>query len=72
MSKVKCYVLDTNIIMRDPEVLNGFADNEVVLPEVVQRELDHLKNAPGQKGYEARQAVNAIDFGKSHAYVCCR
>ena len=61
MSKVKCYVLDTNIIMRDPEVLNGFADNEVVLPEVVQRELNHLKNALGQKGYEARQAVNAID-----------
>lgn len=61
MAKTKCYVLDTNIVMRNPEVLNGFAENEVVLPEIVQRELDHLKNAPGQKGYEARQAVNAID-----------
>ncbi len=61
MSKIKCYVLDTNIIMRNPEVLNGFADNEVVLPEIVQRELDHLKNALGQQGYEARQAANAID-----------
>lgn len=61
MSKEKCYILDTNIIMRDPEVLNGFADNEVVLPEIVQRELDHLKTAPGQTGYEARQAATAID-----------
>lgn len=61
MPKQKCYILDTNIIMRNPEVLNGFADNEVVLPEVVQRELDHLKTAPGQTGYEARQAVNALD-----------
>lgn len=61
MSKIKCYVLDTNIIMRNPEVLNGFMDNEVVLPEVVQRELDHLKDVPGQTGYEARQAASAID-----------
>lgn len=61
MAKTKCYVLDTNIIMRNPEVLNGFADNEVVLPEIVQRELDHLKKAPGQTGYEARKAADAID-----------
>ena len=47
MAKTKCYVLDTNIVMRNPDVLNGFADNEVVLPEIVQRELDHLKNIPG-------------------------
>lgn len=61
MAKTKCYVLDTNIVMRNPDVLNGFADNEVVLPEIVQRELDHLKNIPGQTGYEARKAVDAID-----------
>uniref|UniRef100_UPI002589468C PhoH family protein n=1 Tax=Ruminococcus sp. TaxID=41978 RepID=UPI002589468C len=58
---IKTYILDTNIIMRNPEVLNGFADNEVVIPEIVLRELDHLKDAPGQKGYEARQAANALD-----------
>lgn len=61
MAKTKCYVLDTNIVMRNPDVLNGFADNEVVLPEIVQRELDHLKNIPGQTGYEARKAADAID-----------
>lgn len=61
MAKTKCYVLDTNIIMRNPEVLNGFADNEVVIPEIVQRELDHLKSVPGQTGYEARKAADAID-----------
>lgn len=61
MAKTKCYVLDTNIVMRNPDVLNGFADNEVVLPEIVQRELDHLKNVPGQTGYEARKAADAID-----------
>jgi hypothetical protein len=61
MAKTKCYVLDTNIVMRNPDVLNGFADNEVVLPEIVQSELDHLKNIPGQTGYEARKAVDAID-----------
>lgn len=58
---IKTYVLDTNIIMRNPEVLNGFADNEVVIPEIVLRELDHLKEVPGQTGYEARQAANALD-----------
>lgn len=61
MSNIKCYILDSNIIMRNPDVLNGFADNEVVMPELVQRELNHLKCVPGQKGYEARQAVDAID-----------
>lgn len=58
---IKTYILDTNILMRAPESLEGFADNEVVITGTTLEELDYNKTALGEKGYNARQAIRAIN-----------
>jgi tetratricopeptide (TPR) repeat protein len=39
----RVYVLDTNALLNDPEVVYAFSGSEVVIPAVVLRELDELK-----------------------------
>ena len=40
---IKTYVLDTNVLIRAPDALRCFEDNQVVLPLAVLEELDNLK-----------------------------
>lgn len=58
---IKTYILDTNILMRAPEAIDGFADNEVVITGTTLEELDNNKNAMGERGYNARAAIRAIN-----------
>ncbi len=58
---IKIYVLDTNVLIQAPYALNCFEDNQIVLPVVVLEELDKLKNAEGEKGYNARTAIRLIE-----------
>jgi PhoH-like ATPase len=53
----KTYVLDTNVLLHDPESIYNFEEHRVVLPVEVLSELDHKKTAPGALGANAR-AVN--------------
>lgn len=57
----KVYVLDTNVLIHDPESLLKFEDNEVVLPIYVIEEIDKLKRAEGEKGRNARVVARHID-----------
>lgn len=43
---MKTYVLDTNILLSNPEALFSFEENEVILPSAVVEELDN-KNVAG-------------------------
>lgn len=52
----KIYVLDTNILIADPDALFKFADNVVAIPDMVVEELDNHKKDPGEVGYNVRQA----------------
>lgn len=62
---VKDYVLDTNILIHDPNSIFKFEEHTVVIPHPVIEELDGLKNASGETGYNARQAVrNIIAVGR--------
>lgn len=56
----KVYVLDTNILIHSPDCLFGFADNELVITTTTIDELDKLKNAPGETGYGAREAIRRL------------
>lgn len=57
----KIYVLDTNILMQTyGEALVGFEDNCVIVTGTTLEELDHLKTAPGEKGYSARCVIRMI------------
>jgi PhoH-like ATPase len=57
----KAFVLDTNVLIHDPEAILNFADNDVILPITVIEELDKLKKGNGEIPYSARQALRLID-----------
>jgi PhoH-like ATPase len=57
----KLYVLDTNVLIHDPESLFRFEDNDVVIPLVVIEELDKLKKGRGEIAYSARHALKNVD-----------
>jgi PhoH-like ATPase len=57
----KRYILDTSVLLHDPEALFKFKDNEVHIPEVVLQELDKKKNSPGIIGKNSRQVTRHLD-----------
>lgn len=57
----KIFVLDTNVLIHDPESIFKFQDNHIVLPFVVITELDRLKRGHGEIAYSARHALKLID-----------
>jgi PhoH-like ATPase len=57
----KIYVIDTNVLVHDPEALLRFEDNEIVLPIAVIEELDGLKRGHGEIPASVRQALRLID-----------
>lgn len=55
------YVLDTSVIVDDPEIFVKFTNTNVIIPIVVLEELDHLKTKPGNVGRSARVAISTLD-----------
>jgi PhoH-like ATPase len=50
----KNFVLDTNVLLHDPDCLDRFADNHVCIPLEVLCELDKFKNEQSERGASAR------------------
>ena len=57
----KIYVLDTNVLLHDPNAMLRFEDNEVVLPITTIEELDRFKKRPEETGRNARQTSRMLD-----------
>jgi len=57
----KYFVLDTNVLIHNPESLHSFADNTVIIPITVVEELDRFKNNSDKRGMHARHALRSID-----------
>src|ERR1700759_3207984 len=53
-TRVKNYVLDTNVLLHDPHSVYRFADNHVWIPIDVLSELDNFKNEQTERGANAR------------------
>ncbi len=53
--KAKIFVLDTNVLLHDPQCLHKFEDNTLAIPVEVLEELDRKKSAPGELGFAARK-----------------
>jgi PhoH-like ATPase len=51
----KIFVLDTNVLLHDPQCLQKFEDNTIAIPVEVLEELDRKKSAPGELGFSARK-----------------
>ena len=57
----KTFVLDTNVLLHDPQALTRFEDNAVVIPIEVVEEIDRFKRDPAEKGRNARQVSRMLD-----------
>jgi len=55
------YVLDTNVLLHDPQVFQRFEGEKVVIPVTVLEELDRLKKFTDELGKNARHALRFID-----------
>lgn len=56
----RTYVLDTSVLLSDPQAIFRFAEHAVVIPVVVVSELEGKRNDP-EIGYFARQALRNLD-----------
>lgn len=56
----RTYVLDTSVLLADPNAISRFDEHEVVLPIVVITELEAKRHHP-ELGYFARQALRLLD-----------
>lgn len=57
----KIYVLDTNVLLSDPNAMYTFEDNDIVIPSVVLQELDSKKKLMDELGRNARYVSRQLD-----------
>ncbi|MGC1403705.1 MAG: PIN domain-containing protein, partial [Thermodesulfobacteriota bacterium] len=57
----KTYVLDTNVLLFNPEAIFAFEDNEVVIPLAVIEEIDNQKKRQDEIGRNARVFSKQLD-----------
>ncbi|PVY78932.1 PhoH-like ATPase [Tamilnaduibacter salinus] len=55
------YVLDTNVLIHDPNALLNFEEHDVIIPMTVLEELDSLKSGKQTVAADCRQAIRNID-----------
>lgn len=57
----KIFVLDTNVLLHDPQAIFAFDDNEVIIPAVVLEEIDSKKRLADELGRNARSVSRLLD-----------
>jgi len=57
----KNYILDTNVLLHDPNSLLNFDDNNVLLPIEVIEEIDRFKRESSELGQNARAVSRMLD-----------
>ncbi|MBM3893700.1 PhoH family protein [Candidatus Dependentiae bacterium] len=57
----RVFVLDTNVLIHDPNAIFAFHGVVVCIPFMVLEELDTLKREAGEKGHNARQSIRLFD-----------
>ncbi|HEX8915368.1 MAG TPA: PhoH family protein [Humisphaera sp.] len=57
----KTFVVDTNVLLHNPDSIFLFADNEVVIPFDVIEELDKFKTGTDDLGRNARAVIRHLD-----------
>lgn len=55
------YVLDTSVLLHDPEVLNSFPNAEIVIPVEVIEEIEQFKGPLSETGNNARMVSKMLD-----------
>src|SRR5271165_1481946 len=57
----KNYVLDTNVLLHDPNAIFRFEDNNVIIPIFSIEELDNFKREGSERGRNARSTARLLD-----------
>ncbi len=55
------YILDTNVLLYDPNALQAYAGSEVIVPITVIEEIDQFKTEASETGRNARLVSQAVD-----------
>lgn len=58
---MKNYILDTNVLLHDPESLLNFQENNVLVPIEVIEEIDRFKRESSDRGQNARAVSRMLD-----------
>ncbi len=56
----KVFVLDTNVLLHDPEAPSNFGSDRIVLPIQVIEEIDRFKRDPSEKGRNSRRVARLL------------
>lgn len=58
---IKSYVLDTNVLLHDPQALFKFDENNLIIPITVIEEIDRFKKDLNETGRNARHVSRTLD-----------
>jgi PhoH-like ATPase len=61
----KNYILDTNVLLHDPNSILSFQENNVLIPIEVIEEIDHFKRESSELGQNARTVSRLLDSFRS-------
>jgi PhoH-like ATPase len=61
----KTFVIDTNVLLHDPDAIKKFKESDIVIPLVVLEELDSMKRSSEEVGKNARHVMRYIDSLKN-------
>lgn len=57
----KTFILDTNVLLHDPQSMFSFADNDIIIPIYAVEEIDNFKKELSELGQNARQVSRYLD-----------
>jgi PhoH-like ATPase len=57
----KTFVIDTNVLLHDPEALLKFPKSNIIIPVIVLEELDKMKRLPSDLGKNSRAVFRFLD-----------
>ena len=66
---MKNYILDTNVLLHDPNSLLNFKDNNVLIPIEVIEEIDRFKRESSELGQNARTVSRTLDTLRSQGHL---
>lgn len=61
METQRCVVIDTNVLLIDPQVVYSFENTVVVIPDTVLDELDKFKGESSARGANARETSRVLE-----------
>lgn len=66
---MKNYILDTNVLLHDPNSILNFEDNSVIIPIEVLEEIDRFKRESSELGQNARAVSRMLDGLRAQGHL---